>query len=163
MPAIWSRTCATTRTSTGSSPKPSGWRLPHFARGWGSEMADRARQRILTFLSSGPAVARDAANAGKVLLDAGERGTVAVDAAVLAAMAKEGVLVRKGARLSVAPEDIRTAFRGRTDRSRFQDQHRDLEMRQVDAGGEPGLAMVNLSESPIGQLMRRRENGREQV
>ena len=99
---------------------------------------------------------RDAANAGKVLLDAGERGTIAVDAAVLAALAKEGVLFRKGARLSVAPEDTRTADRGRTDRNRFQDQHRHLEIRQVDAGGEPGLAMVNLSESPLGQLMRRR-------
>jgi hypothetical protein len=110
----------------------------------------------LAFLSSGPAVARDAANAGKVLLDAGERGTIAVDAAVLATMAKEGVLVRKGARLSVAPEDTRTADRGRTVRDHFQDQHRHIEIRQVDTGGEPGLAMVNLSESPLGQLMRRR-------
>ncbi len=119
-------------------------------------MANRARQRILAFLSSGPAVVRDAANAGKVLLDAGERGTIAVDAAVLAALAKEGVLFRKGARLSVAPEDTRTADRGRTVRDRFQDQHRHIEIRQVDAGGEPGRAMVNLSESPLGQLMRRR-------
>jgi hypothetical protein len=117
-------------------------------------MADRMKQRILSFLARGDVSVRPAANKGRVLLDAGERGAIAVDAALLAAMAKQGVLVRQGARLSLAPQRA-TAGAG-VDASRFQDQHRQLEIMQVDAGGEPGLALVNLAESPLGQLMRRR-------
>jgi len=117
-------------------------------------MADRMKRRILSFLARGDVTVRPAATAGRVLLDAGERGTIAVDAALLAAMAKDGVLVRHGARLSPARQE--TAGRGRADKDRFQDQHRELEIVQVEAGGEPGLALINLAESPLGQLMRRR-------
>jgi hypothetical protein len=116
-------------------------------------MVDRMKQRILNFLARGEVVARPAASAGKILLDGGERGTIAVDAALLIAMAKDGILTRQGANISVARQDAATAI---AVSSRFQDQHRHIEIRQVDAGGEPGLALVNLSESPLGQLMRRR-------
>jgi hypothetical protein len=110
-------------------------------------MADRMKQRILSFLARGAATARPAANPGKVLLDAGERGAIAVDPALLAAMAKDGVLLRQGVRLSLAPQGVNDGFR---------DRQRHLEIRQIDTDGEPGLALVNLSESPLGQLMRRR-------
>ena len=116
-------------------------------------MTDKAERRILAFLANGPVAARAAAQSGKVLLDAGERGTIAVDAALLARMARDGVLVRQGANVSIARRDA--AADGAAS-SRFQDQHRQIEIRQIDAGGEPGLALVNLSESPLGQLMRRR-------
>ncbi|WP_353642162.1 DUF6456 domain-containing protein [Mesorhizobium sp. WSM2239] len=113
------------------------------------------KQRILGFLARGPVTVRPAANAGRVLLTAGERGAIAVDAALLAAMAKDGVLIRQGARLSLAPERA-TAGAGGVETSRFQDQHRELEIMQVETGGEPGLALINLAESPLGQLIRRR-------
>jgi hypothetical protein len=116
-------------------------------------MTDKAQRRILAFLANGPVAARGAAQSGKVLLDAGERGTIAVDAALLATMARDGVLVRQGANVSAAR---REAAADGAASSRFQDQHRHIEVRQIDAGGEPGLALVNLSESPLGQLMRRR-------
>lgn len=96
-----------------------------------------------------------AANTGRVLLNAGERGTIAVDAALLAAMAKDGALVRQGTRLSLAPKRATTGPGG-ADASRFQDQHRELEIVQIETSGEPGLALINLAESPLGQLMRRR-------
>jgi hypothetical protein len=118
-------------------------------------MTDGMKRRILSFLARGDVAVRPAANAGRVLLDAGERGTIAVDAALLAAMVKDGALIRQGARLSLARQD-ETAGRSKTDNSRFQDQHRELEIMQVEAGGEPGLALINLAESPLGQLMRRR-------
>jgi len=118
-------------------------------------MADRMKQRILSFLARGDVTVSPAATAGRVLLDAGERGTIAVDAALLAAMAKDGALVRRGSRISLAPERA-AASRGRADKNRFQDQHRELEIMQVETGGEPGLALINLAESPLGQLMRRR-------
>lgn len=114
---------------------------------------NRMKQRILNFLARGEVVARPAASGGKILLDGGERGTIAVDAALLIEMAKDGMLVRQGANISVARQDATT---GVAVGSRFQDQHRHIEIRQVDAGGEPGLALVNLSESPLGQLVRRR-------
>ena len=115
-------------------------------------MADRMKRRILNFLARGDVTVRPAANAGKVLLDAGERGTIAVDAALLAAMAKDGALVRRGSHISLAHRD-ETVTRGA---NRFQDQHRELEIMQVETSGEPGLALINLAESPLGQLMRRR-------
>jgi hypothetical protein len=118
-------------------------------------MADGMKRRILSFLARGDVTVRPAANTGRVLLDAGERGTIAVDAALLAAMAKDSVLVRRGARLSLAPERAK-ASRSGADNSRFQDQHRELEIMQVETSGEPGLALINLAESPLGQLMRRR-------
>jgi hypothetical protein len=118
-------------------------------------MADRMKQRILSFLARGDVAVRPAATAGRVLLDAGERGTIAVDAALLAAMAKDGALVRRGSRISLAPERAADSG-GRADTNRFQDQHRELEIMRVETGGEPGLALINLAESPLGQLMHRR-------
>jgi hypothetical protein len=114
-------------------------------------MSDRMKRRIVSFLARGDVTVRTAATAGRVLLDAGERGTIAVDAALLAAMAKDGVLVRQGARLSLARQET-----GRKSNGRFQDQHRELQVTQIEASGEPGLALINLAESPLGQLMRRR-------
>jgi hypothetical protein len=118
-------------------------------------MADRMKRRILSFLARGDVTVRPAATAGRVLLDAGERGTIAVDAALLAAMAKDGALVRRESRISLAPERA-AASGGRADKNRFQGQHRELEIMRVETGGESGLALINLAESPLGQLMRRR-------
>jgi Domain of unknown function (DUF6456) len=118
-------------------------------------MADRMKQRILSFLARGDVTARPTANASKLLLDGGERGAIAVDAALLAEMAKDGALMRRGARLSLAPQG-RAAGGGGVNDSRFQDHHRQLEIMQVEAGGEPGLALVNVAESPLAQLARRR-------
>ncbi|NGO53578.1 hypothetical protein G6N73_20835 [Mesorhizobium camelthorni] len=113
------------------------------------------KRRLLSFLARGDVAVRPAATAGRVLLDAGEWGTIAADAALLAAMAKDGVLVRHGTRLSLAPKRATTGLGG-ADASRFQDQHRELEIVQVETSGEPALALINLAESPLGQLMRRR-------
>lgn len=110
------------------------------------------KRRILGFLARGDVTVGPAATAGRALLDAGERGTIAVDAALLAAMAKDGALVRQGACLSLARQD-ETVARGA---NRFRDQHRELEIMQVETSREPGLALINLAESPLGQLMRRR-------
>lgn len=112
---------------------------------------DKARSRVLRFLSQGEAGLADAAVRKKVLLDAGARGTISIDRSLLAAMVREGRLRVEGGKIML-PE------RGE---GRMPENRRDIGMIVLDTGTGPDTVAVNWSESPLGQLMRRK--GRDGV
>lgn len=107
---------------------------------------DKARSRVLRFLSQGEAGLADAAAREKVLLDACGRGTIAIDRSLLAAMVREG-------RLRIEGEKVMLPDRGE---GRMPENRRDIGAIVLDTGAGPDTVAVNWSESPLGQLMRRK-------
>ena len=62
----------------------------------------KTRSRILRFLAKGAAVVAVAAARDKVLLNAGERGTISVGRELLAKMARSGELALGGGQVTLA-------------------------------------------------------------
>jgi hypothetical protein len=117
---------------------------------------DKASQRIARFLSRGAASVRETAADRKLLLEGGDHGTIAVDWDVLVDMITHGVVSRceDVVRLATAGDVAQT--RPAANDTTFQDQHRDLKTVSIEMNGSPEPVIVNLSESPLGQLMRRK-------
>ena len=115
---------------------------------------DRQRARILRFLAHGAATVSQAGNGKGLLLDGGDRGTVSVDRETVAHMLRAGAVQFSDDRLTLAE-----GARRRGDRlaaSGFQDQHRDLDTATIDTGSGPQAVCINVAESPLGLLLRRR-------
>ncbi|WP_315919446.1 DUF6456 domain-containing protein [Mesorhizobium sp. SP-1A] len=111
-------------------------------------------QRVLRFLASGPASLRPAAAGGRLLLEAEERGAIAIEEHVLEKMVGQGVVVR--ASHSVALSGTGAALARRLASSMAGQGGRDLQLVTVEGGAGPAAALANLSESPLAQLMRRK-------
>jgi hypothetical protein len=116
---------------------------------------DKQTSRMLEFLAAGPVVVREAAAAGKLLLDGGERGVIGVPADHLGKLARAGLIVRKGSGLELADEG-RSLLRREASDNPFQDQHRDLATVAISLPEGTGHATVNFNESPLAQMARRR-------
>src|SRR5690606_6574446 len=99
---------------------------------------DKARCRIARFLSKGPARMRPAQDGGRMLLEAEGHGTISVERAALAAMARAGELVQDKDAISLAPRH--------SGEDAFGNRHRDLGKLPVDAGSGMEMATVNLAE-----------------
>src|SRR5690606_3458751 len=69
--------------------------------GTGNEMSDKDFQRALRFLSAGPADAVATGSGARVILDAGGRGSIAVEAAAARRLVAEGLARREGARIAL--------------------------------------------------------------
>lgn len=105
--------------------------------------------RLLRLLERGDAVCRPAAREGKILVEAGGI-TLAADGETLAYMARAGLVVRKGKALRIAHRPQAGAAPGR-----------ELEERRVEIGGTWETVVVNVSESPLAGLYRRRNRDGE--
>lgn len=114
------------------------------------------RRRILRFLSGGPASVRQAARERQVLLEADGRGTIAVEGAVLSTLASQGMLVRSSHGVALSGEGAQLARRLASPSDAFQDRHRDLDLVAVASPAGPAMALANLAESPLAQLVRRK-------
>ncbi|MBL8578984.1 MAG: hypothetical protein JNK47_17330 [Mesorhizobium sp.] len=107
-------------------------------------MMEADRARILRFLSRGTAKPVKAKTADKMLLDGGERGTISVSRNLLAQIIKEGQLRLDSGELVLAAEDLAS------------ENHRDIDVATLETASGPGTVAINWSESPLGQLMRRK-------
>lgn len=116
---------------------------------------EKTRKRILRFLSQGEAGLADAAIGEMVLLDAEGRGTVSADRSLLAAMIREGQLQMNKGKIALArsrnPDGGNSHAKSSPDGNR-----RDIEVITLETEAGPQEVAVNWSESPLGQLMRRR-------
>ena len=115
---------------------------------------DRQRARILRFLAHGAATVSQAGNGKGLLLDGGDRGKVSVDRETVAHMLRAGVVQFSGDRLTLAEGARRRGDSPAS--SAFQDQHRDLDTATIDTGSGPQAVCINVAESPLGLLLRRR-------
>ncbi|MEW9806834.1 DUF6456 domain-containing protein [Mesorhizobium sp. ZMM04-5] len=107
---------------------------------------DSARRRLLRFLSQGEARLADSAARDRVLLDAGDRGTVSADRRQLAAMVREGILRTAGGRIALAAAQAGAAAASR-----------DVGAVTIQTDDGPRTVVVNWSESPLSQLVRRKD------
>lgn len=105
---------------------------------------DKARSRVRRLLLHGAARLADAAARDKALLDAGERGAIAVDRRLLAEMARDGELEISGGKIALAEDRPAPA------------NFRDIDTVTISGDGRTETVAVNWSESPLGQLMRRK-------
>ena len=115
-----------------------------------------SRRRVLRFLSSGPASVHSAAHGRQVLLEADGRGTISVEGSVLSTLASEDLLVRSSHSVALSGEGARLAGRLASPSDAFQDRHRDLDLIAVASPAGPVMALANLAESPLAQLVRRK-------
>jgi hypothetical protein len=127
----------------------------------------KMRRRICRFLAGGPADVTPAAVAGKTMLDGGERGTIAVDAAVLADLLRRGLAGparggggpagrQRASRIALTEEGEAAFRRDAGGEDAFQNQHREIDTVLLERDGERIGAAVNRAESPLAQLARRK-------
>ena len=118
---------------------------------------DRAGLRILRFLAGGEARLRPAATRRLLLLEAGDRGTMAAEPAALAALERGALVARQG-------ETLRIAAAGRTLLAGIAARRREMLLAQppepcgatvVTEDGHEAVT-VNASESPLALLHRRK-------
>lgn len=122
---------------------------------------DRAEMRILRFLMKGNAIVREAATGRGFLLDGGERGVVGAEAAALTRLLRCTLVRQAGNELLLTPAG-RTALTAATqsaDLLRARPQIKDSAVIVTADGAD--RVKVNLAESPLGLLHRRKgKNGR---
>jgi len=113
-----------------------------------------AGRRILRFLCAGPVSVRQAASGARLLLEAEERGTIAVSPDLLDLLTSRGIVVRTSHTAALSEQGLALARRLASLRS--GEGKRDIGL--VVFGGETDepAALANLSESPLAQLVRRR-------
>ena len=108
--------------------------------------SEKTRSRVLRFLAQGAATLADAAARDKVLLDAGERGTISAERKLLAEMVRAGELEMNGGKMMLAEAK----------QSVSPENFRDIGTITIIGDGKAETVAVNWSESPLGQLMRRK-------
>lgn len=110
----------------------------------------RDRERARSFLRKGDAACLPAADGNAVLLDAGERGRIAVNRNTLTSMVQSGELAVRGGRLSVVE-----APRG----DGLGAAPRDMGVAAIILPEGRREVAINVNESPLAQLHRRRAGG----
>ena len=124
-------------------------------------MTDKEKMRVLRFLAAGDVVISAGADSVKVLLDGGDRGTVAVTRRILEQMAKDGLVRTLGGRLALTAEGHAHRRRLAAGVDEFLAQHRTLETREISTEAGREQVTINLDESPLRAIAQRRDrNGR---
>jgi hypothetical protein len=123
-------------------------------------MMDAEMLRVARFLVPGKAEARLAAKSERLVL-ASRRGTIAVAADALGRMAARELVARQGREVALTETGIAFLRRNLNGKPDYQAQHRDLAQVAVKVGGELAPATVNMAESPLAVVARRKDrNGR---
>lgn len=120
------------------------------------ERRERAERRIIRFLLGGNAVLREAAVEGRLLLDGSDRGTISVPEDAFSDLIERSAIARNGDEVSLCGGARHLQCAAPGDVTAPQSPQRELEVMTIEKNGAPASAIVNLSESPLGQLMRRR-------
>lgn len=116
--------------------------------------------RVARFLARGPARAQPAARDDRVVLEGTAGGAVAVEATVLAAMCRRGLVARRGDEHALTADGRAFARRAACAEAPHAAQHRDLETATIAGANGRERVLVNRAESPLGQLARlRRPDG----
>lgn len=116
----------------------------------------RKKLRILKFLAAGPARIAPASGEGMVLLEGGERGTVAAEEAELAALARAGLLARAGGAVRLSASGAAALRRAEARKDPYREQHGEVAPQRFDTADGWTVADVNMAESPLAQLARRK-------
>jgi hypothetical protein len=110
---------------------------------------------ILRLLLAGPATLQQVPGSGAIEAT-NISGCVSTAPGVLEELAGSGSIMRHGARIALTEAGKMAARRAGEGALAFQRQHRDTESIVLNDGSGPIVAEVNLAESPLAQLMRRK-------
>lgn len=113
-------------------------------------------KRILRFLAAGGAEAVASAAGTGVVLDAGGRGCISVEARALRRLLADGIVRLQGTAVELTDAGRASRRRGEAPADPFQARHRSLETRRIQLDDGPAPALVNVDESPLGALARRK-------
>ncbi len=113
------------------------------------------RMRLLRFLAGGRARPQPAANENSVLLE-GERGAITARRSDLQALARAGLLATIEGTIVLSSSGAARLKRELAVKDPFREQHGEFGQRSVDTPDGFISADVNLSESPLAQLVRRK-------
>ena len=118
---------------------------------------DRAGLRVLRLLAGASARVQPAASAAMLLLDGGDKGAMAVEAGVLAALERQALAARDGEALRLTVAGRAALDQARTRREQpFLAHARELGDATMQTGDGYETLTVNHAESPLGLLRRRR-------
>lgn len=122
----------------------------------GNMKLERVEIRILRFLAKGEATTREAAVAGRFLLDGDERGVIGADSAAFSRLENNKLLQRAGRKLSLtkAGHDALKTLTRSTDLLRAQPS--ECDNATIDTADGPQPVVINQAESPLNQLYRRK-------
>lgn len=115
--------------------------------------------RVARFVERGAVDVRPAAKAGRSLLDGGDRGTIGTNSEILKGMSDRGLIHLADGKVYLTAEG--GAFLRRQDGGDFLPQHRDIDIQMVPTTSGPQRVEVNLAESPLGQIARRKQRNGE--
>lgn len=116
----------------------------------------RALQRMMRFLEKGNAVRRMAATRGRVLVEAGERGTIAVEEGDLDIALRAGLVEEDRSVLSLTQTGRMALKRVEASADPYRAQHQEREMAVVTTASGRQRVAVDHAESPLALLWRRR-------
>lgn len=125
------------------------------------DKARRHRIRILRFLAAGPAKVEPAASDKLVLLDGGERGKISAPIDVIEQLARDDLVMRNRGGLELSPLGISASKRASSSEDPFRDQHMELDHRPFRTASGYTSLLVNMAESPLAQLARRKNRAGE--
>ncbi|MGE0501481.1 MAG: DUF6456 domain-containing protein [Rhizobiaceae bacterium] len=120
----------------------------------------RVELRIMRFLGGGRATLSQASKPGAVVLERADARVVA-SLAVLSALARAGLVARGAGGVELTREGEAHLKRRSSAADGFQDQHREIEIRQLLDGEARRAVSVNLAESPLMLLARRKDRSGE--
>lgn len=118
----------------------------------GSE--NKALSRLLRLLALGPGSVREAAAAGRVVIETA-RGSAAIAAGALEAMASRGLIGREDAAVVLTDAGRAWLKRMTAGDEPFGAQHRELERASIETPAGWRTVTVNRAESPLGKLAGR--------
>lgn len=125
-----------------------------------TDRARKERLRAIRHLAGGAATIRSAAKEGRALLDGGDRGVISISSATLSDLLRSALIENEDGVLALTPEGRALARRADAKDEPFRDQHIERGRRTIQTERGSEAVEANLSESPIGQLARRRgKNG----
>lgn len=116
----------------------------------------KAKLRLARFLALGDATCTPAAKGGHVLADGGNRGVVATPREEVDAMLSAGLLEVRGSWLSLSDAGLSWLKRSRAENDPMQEQHGVFCRTVLEMPDGTGAATVNLAESPLALLARRK-------
>ncbi|MGN6466246.1 MAG: DUF6456 domain-containing protein [Rhizobiaceae bacterium] len=125
-------------------------------RGERPDQADKAKRRILRFLAGGAASVGRSSCKDSVLLEAGERGTIAAKRTELEALARAGLICRAAGTVRLSDAGTAAQRRAAAQTDPYREQHAEMERQRFQTSEGWLTADVNLSESPLALLARRK-------
>lgn len=116
----------------------------------------RALQRMMRFLEKGNAVRRMAATTGRVLVEAGERGTIGVEEGDLDIALRAGLVEEDQNVLSLTQTGRMALKRLEASADPYRAQHQEREVAVMTTASGRQRVAVDHAESPLALLWRRR-------